>query len=357
MAISEKSKLKCAIEVFYLQTPINDRKSTTYHKFKDSKLNGSLAFTKQGLYKMFSRIDERGSDVRKSGSGRPPVLSSGDQAKLKRAVNHKTGQSQRKLAIKFHTSKTTIQRNLKKNGLKFRKRKRAPKQTPAQKLRQEERLAKFVDNLLEDDDRDLVIDDESYFTFTGAGMPGNSGFYTTDPNITPPEIKFNQVAKFDSDKVMIWVAFSRRGISDIYFAPKKLSMDQETYRKQCLEKRLFKFIDENYDSRSEILFWPDLASCHYATKTQEFLTEIDINFVPRDHNPPNAPQIRPIENFFGILKQHVYAGNWSAKNREGLIRRIKKCVQEIDMDMIIKMFDNLPPKIVKAKNHGLDSLL
>ena len=46
-----------------------------------------------------------------------------------------------------------------------------------------------------------------------------------------------------------------------------------------------------------------------------------------------------------------------AKNREGLIRRIKKCVQEIDMDMIIKMFDNLPPKIVKAKNHGLDSLI
>ena len=37
--------------------------------------------------------------------------------------------------------------------------------------------------------------------------------------------------------------------------------------------------------------------------------------------------------------------------------KIKKCVQEIDMDMIIKMFDNLPPKIVKAKNHGLDSLL
>ena len=70
-----------------------------------------------------------------------------------------------------------------------------------------------------------------------------------------------------------------------------------------------------------------------------------------------TPQIRPIENFFAILKQHVYAGNWSAKNREGLICRIKKCVREIDMNMIIKMFDNLPPKIIKAKNHGLDSLL
>ena len=31
--------------------------------------------------------------------------------------------------------------------------------------------------------------------------------------------------------------------------------------------------------------------------------------------------------------------------------------QETDMDIIIILFDNLPPKIVKAKNHGLDSLL
>ena len=52
MANSEKSKLKCAIEVFYLQKPKNDRKLTTYHEFKDSKLNGRLAFTKRGLYKM-----------------------------------------------------------------------------------------------------------------------------------------------------------------------------------------------------------------------------------------------------------------------------------------------------------------
>ena len=32
-------------------------------------------------------------------------------------------------------------------------------------------------------------------------------------------------------------------------------------------------------------------------KTQDFLTQNDTYFVPRDHNPPNSPQIRPIENF------------------------------------------------------------
>ena len=42
-----------------------------------------------------------------------------------------------------------------------------------------------------------------------------------------------------------------------------------------------------------------------------------------------------------------------SKNREGLICGIKKCVREIDIDMKIKMFDNFPPKNIKAKNHGL----
>ena len=30
---------------------------------------------------------------------------------------------------------------------------------------------------------------------------------------------------------------------------------------------------------------------------------------------------------------------------------------EIDMDMVVKMFDKLKPKIVKAKKDGLESLL
>ena len=44
--------------------------------------------------------------------------------------------------------------------------------------------------------------------------------------------------------------------------------------------------------------------------------------------------------------------------KEGFtIRRIKKCVAEIDMTMVIKMFQNLKPKIIQANINGLDSLL
>ena len=40
-----------------------------------------------------------------------------------------------------------------------------------------------------------------------------------------------------------------------------------------------------------------------------------------------------------------------------LIRRIKKCVSEIDMNMVVKMFQNLKPKIKKAEENGLESLI
>ena len=39
----------------------------------------------------------------------------------------------------------------------------------------------------------------------------------------------------------------------------------------------------------------------------------------------------------------VYDGNWSAKDREVLIRRIKIKQKEIDQDIVIKMFENYGP--------------
>ena len=69
-----------------------------------------------------------------------------------------------------------------------------------------------------------------------------------------------------------------------------------------------------------------------------------IAYVEKDENPPNAPQIRPIENYRGILKMKVYEGNWSAKDREALIRRIKIKQKEINQGTVIKMFENLKTK-------------
>ena len=45
----------------------------------------------------------------------------------------------------------------------------------------------------------------------------------------------------------------------------------------------------------------------------EFLHDNGIAFVEKIDNPPKAPQIRPIENYWGFLKMKVYEGNWKAK--------------------------------------------
>ena len=88
-----------------------------------------------------------------------------------------------------------------------------------------------------------------------------------------------------------------------------------------------------------------------------FLQENGIAYVKKEENPPSAPQISPIKNYWGILKMKVYERNWTAKNRESLIRRIKLKQKEIDQDIAIKMFDNLKGKVHTANETGLNSLL
>ena len=88
------------------------------------------------------------------------------------------------------------------------------------------------------------------------------------------------------------VAISKKGFSQLYVAPKRTSMDGALFREKPLS-RLIKFIDKNYDSRDQDLFWPDLATCHYKKENLDFLCDNGIAFVEKAENPPNAPQMRP----------------------------------------------------------------
>ena len=103
-------------------------------------------------------------------------------------------------------------------------------------------------------------------------------------------------------------------------------------------------------------FWPDLAPCHYAIESQQLMTKLGITYVPKSANPPAAPQIRPIEQFWGDLKMKVYEGNRSFDNPASLERRIRKCIQEYDMSKITNMFKSLKQKIHQANQNGLTSL-
>ena len=64
------------------------------------------------------------------------------------------------------------------------------------------------------------------------------------------------------------------------------------------------FIRERYNDDNYV-FWPDLDSCHYSFETIEYLNSQNIIQVPKDDNPPNVPQARPIERFWANLEDKV----------------------------------------------------
>jgi hypothetical protein len=71
---------------------------------------------------------------------------------------------------------------------------------------------------------------------------------------------------------MIWMAMSSKEVSNVYVHQSNQVVDQETYLKECIDKRLLLFIKEHL-SHGNYLFWPDLARAHYSNVVQERLKE------------------------------------------------------------------------------------
>ena len=92
-------------------------------------------------------------------------------------------------------------------------------------------------------------------------------------------------------------------------------------------------IREKYRHRPYV-FWPDLASSHYANSVQNYLLSEMVKFVPKMVNPAKVPKARPIEDFWGCLKQKVYDRGLAAKSKLELEKRIRYCLKNIDQKFV-----------------------
>ena len=89
------------------------------------------------------------------------------------------------------------------------------------------------------------------------------------------------------------------------------------------------------------MFWPDLASTHYSKRSLEQMERLNIDVVPKSANPPNVPQLRPIENFWANLKRRIYSNNFVEKTEE-LINKTKKELKNIPTRMFSSAMANVP---------------
>jgi len=319
-----------------------------------------MGMSRSTVYSILQRMDEGIPTERRSqNKDYCTKMDKKKVARLNNLVKNKTGVSQRKLAGKFGVDQRTIGRNLKKHGIVYRKRKTVPKVSPEQKERQKTRLRKFDNEIFRNFSiENLVVDDESYFTLDGVSMPGNVGYYRKgvgQEGDAPPEVRYKTKAKFPT-RILVWAAISAKGVSHIVVCKKNHTINGPLYR-DILQNHLLSYLDSFWDTRQDVLFWPDLASAHYSSVVLEWLEEHKIPFIKKEENPPNTPQIRPIEQFWGLLKQRVYAGNWSAKNTDHLAQRIRTKAREIEPEVFAKLFQGLRAKIRLGARKGLEFVL
>ena len=130
--------------------------------------------------------------------GRPVKLTKKQQQKLKDCVKTQVGVSQRKLTAKFKVSRLCIRRNLNKMGLKYYKRRWAPKYTSKQLEEMPGKCRKLTDSEIF-----IIMDDENYFSFSGDNIPSNVRFWSCERQRTSSEVKFKSKRKF-APKILIW---------------------------------------------------------------------------------------------------------------------------------------------------------
>ena len=320
--------------------------------FKELGISGSTTYSVLTMYA------ERGNTSRASGSGRPvELMPSKHRKRLVKEAKNSVSPSQRRLASKYGVSQPYVCKILHEEGLHSYKKTKVPKVTEKQEEIQRLRIGRLYRHILDEysSSPSIVMDDESYFELSGYQMPGNDHYYATTSKATTSSHQFMPREKFGL-KILVWVAISDRGISRIYCAPSGGALNAQTYKTKCIRQRLKPFLDTHHMD-GNYLFWPDLASCHYAKETIAVLEELGINYVSKDMNPPNCPQLRPIEDFWGWLKQIVYDKGWTASNLDQLKTRVKYSITKVDISSVRRMMIQVKSEIRKARAQGATSVL
>ena len=79
-----------------------------------------------------------------------------------------------------------------------------------------------------------------------------------------------------------------------------------------------------------------------------------MSFVEKIDNPPAVPELRPVKNFWSILKGLVYEKNWEAKTGDDMKNRIKYCLKKVDMDLVNRMVSSVPSNKDHVRHHGIE---
>lgn len=238
--------------------------------------------------------------------------------------------SLRKLAKKNGCSPSTVHQIKQRNHIKSYKKKKVPKSHPEQKERARIRSGRLYRYILENRNRCILMDDETYVYLDSQLLLHTQYYMAEDGEEVPFEEKTIPTGKFDK-KVMVWQAICSCGRKSAVFYTFG-TINADIYTRECRLWPLVRVHD------TPPIFWPDLASSHYANSTLEELKTMGVELVPKELNPPNCPQLRPIEKYWAICKRNMFNQGGVAEDlkefKKKWTRAAKKVTEEVVQNLM-----------------------
>jgi len=263
--------------------------------------------------------------------GRPPKLSQTTKRRLLRAAH--TGKfSSKQLAdnLDLHISSSRVRQLLADcPTLKFKKRKRTPKLTPAHKRARLEWARKC--QTWRAKWRKIVWSDEKKFSLDG---PDGFQYYWHDLR---RDEEIYSTRQNGGGSVMIWAAFSSGGKSTLAFLRGRQNSEAYTH---TLEQHLLPFTTATH--AAGCIYQQDNASIHVSRHSTAWLREHNITTLDW---PAKSPDLNPIENVWGILARRVYAGGRQFSTPEELISTIKVEWEKIDQSELDQLVKSMPKRV------------
>ena len=87
-----------------------------------------------------------------------------------------------------------------------------------------------------------------------------------------------------------------------------------------------------------------------------YIESENAEIAPKTSNPANAPEVRPIEDFWTEIKRIVYDGAWEANNLEQLRNRINYAFKKVDMKRVHALGNASFTRVDTVRRHGLQNL-
>lgn len=261
--------------------------------------------------------------------------------KVKRILMNNPNLSIRTVARKIGMSPGFVQKSKQRLGLKSYKVKTVPNRNDKQNLAAKSRARRLYCEYLTKFSC-VVMDDETYVLEDFQQLPGLAFYSAMARNATAEYFRTKKASKFPK-KYLVWQAICTCGKKSKSFVTTG-TINKEIYQKECLQKRLLPFIKSH---RENPLFWPDLASCHYAKTVMEWYQANQVNIVPKTSNPPNCPELRPIERYWALMKRKLSGKKQGIKDIKHFQQIWTKTASTISEESVQTLMDGVKRKVRK----------